>query len=45
MSDRLDRGDKNDEASTNVDGSFSYVNCGQGFKSHQELKEYKSLQH
>jgi hypothetical protein len=42
MSDRLDRGDKNDDASTNVDGSFSCVNCGQEFKSYQELKEYKS---
>lgn len=40
MSDRLDRGDKNDEASTDVDGSFCCAaDCNQ---SHQE---YKSSQH
>ena len=41
MSDRLDRGDKNDETSTDVDASFS---CQQ-FKSRQELKEHESTQH
>jgi hypothetical protein len=45
MSNRLDRGDKNDEASTDIDGSFSCADCGQEFKSRQELKEYKSSQH
>jgi LYAR-type C2HC zinc finger len=45
MSDRLDRGDKNDETSTNVDVSLSCVDCGQEFKSRQELKEHESTQH
>lgn len=45
MSDRLDRGDKNDETSTSVDASFSCADCGQEFKSRQELKEHESTQH
>jgi hypothetical protein len=45
MSVRVDRGNKNDETSTNVDASFSCADCGQQFKSHQELKEYESTQH
>ena len=46
MSNRLDRGDKNDEASTNIDGSFyCAADCSHEFKSRQELKEYKSSQH
>jgi len=45
MSDRLDRGDKNDETSTDVDASFSCADCGQDFKSRQELKEHESTQH
>jgi hypothetical protein len=45
MSDRLDRGDKNDETSTDVDASFSCADCGQQFKSRQELKEHESTQH
>lgn len=45
MSDRLNRGDKNDETSTDVDASFSCHDCGQQFKSRQELKEQGSTQH
>jgi hypothetical protein len=45
MSDRLDRGDKNDETSTDVDVSFSRADCGQEFNSRQELKEHESTQH
>lgn len=45
MSDRLDRGDKNDETSTDVDASFSCADCGQQFKSRQELKEHESTQY
>ena len=45
MSDRLDRGDKNDETSTNVDASLSCADCGQEFKSSQSLKEHESKQH
>ena len=45
MSDRLDRGEKNDESSTNVDAYFSCADCGQEFKSRQELKEHESSQH
>jgi hypothetical protein len=42
MSDRLDRGDKNDETSTDIDASFSCADCGQEFKSRQELKNMKA---
>ena len=45
MSDRLDRGDKNDETSTHVDATFSCADCGQEFNSCQELKEHESTQH
>ena len=45
MSDRLDRADKNDEISTEVDASFSCTDCGQQFKSRQEFKEHESTQH
>jgi hypothetical protein len=45
MSVRVDRGDKNDETSTDLDSSFSCADCGQQFKSRQELKEYESTQH
>ncbi|MFZ0556390.1 MAG: hypothetical protein WBL68_11530 [Nitrososphaeraceae archaeon] len=45
MSDRLDRGDKNDETSTDVDATFSCADCGQEFNSRQELKEHESSQH
>ena len=41
MSDRLDRGDKNDETSTDVSASFSCADCG----SPQGLKEHESTQH
>jgi len=45
MSDKLDRGDKNDETSTDVNASFSCADCGQQFNSRQELKEHESIQH
>jgi hypothetical protein len=45
MSDRLDRGDKDDETSTDVNASFSCADCGQQFNSRQELKEHESTQH
>jgi hypothetical protein len=45
MSDRLDRGDKNDESSTDVNASFSCADCGQQFNSRQELKVHESSQH
>lgn len=45
MSDRLDRGEKNDETSTDVSASFSCADCGQQFNSRQELKEHESTQH
>ena len=45
MSDRLDRGDKNDETSTDVAATFSCADCGQEFNSRQELKEHESTQH
>jgi hypothetical protein len=45
MSDRLDRGDKTDETSTDVDATFSCADCGQQTKSCQELKEHESTQH
>ncbi|MGH9977858.1 MAG: hypothetical protein ACRD8Z_18785 [Nitrososphaeraceae archaeon] len=45
MNDRLDRGDKNDETSTDVSASFSCADCGQEFNSRQEPKEHESNQH
>jgi hypothetical protein len=45
MSDRVDRGKKSDETSTDVDASFSCADCVQEFKSRQELKEHESSQH
>lgn len=45
MSDRLDHGDKNDESSIDVEASFSCADCGQQFKSRQELKGHESTQH
>jgi hypothetical protein len=41
MSDRLDRGDKNDESSTDVNASFSSADFEQQFNSRQELKEHE----
>ena len=45
MSERLDKGEKSDESSTNLDAYYSCDDCGQGFKSRQELKEHESSQH
>ncbi|MGH9976270.1 MAG: hypothetical protein ACRD8Z_10610 [Nitrososphaeraceae archaeon] len=45
MSDRLDKGQKSNESSTTVDAYYSCDDCGQGFKSRQELKEHESNQH
>jgi hypothetical protein len=45
MSDRLDKGEKSDESCTDLDAYYSCDDCGQGFKSHQELKEHESSRH
>lgn len=45
MSDRLNKGEKSDERSTDIDAYYSCDDCGQGFKSRQELKEHESSQH
>lgn len=45
MSDGLDKGQKPDESSTNVDAYYSCEDCGQEFKSRQGLKEHESSQH
>jgi len=37
-----DSADHDHEVSSNADASFRYPDCGQEFKSFQELKEYKS---
>jgi hypothetical protein len=42
MSDRLDRGEKNDETGTDVNASFSCADCRQQFNSGHELKEHES---
>jgi hypothetical protein len=45
MNDGLDKGQKSDESNTSVDAYYSCDDCGQGFKSSQELKEHESSQH
>jgi hypothetical protein len=45
MSRDLDRGEKSNEAGTDVNASFSCENCGEKFNSRQELKEHSSSQH
>jgi hypothetical protein len=45
MNDRLDKGQKSDESSTNIDAYYSCDGCGQEFESRQELKEHESNQH
>jgi hypothetical protein len=37
-----DNADRDQETSSNTDASFYCVDCGQEFKSLQELKEHKS---
>ena len=41
----IDSGKNSDEASTDVESSFSCENCGQPFNSRHELKEHSSSQH
>jgi hypothetical protein len=36
---------KSDETSTNVDATFSCVDCGRQFKSRRELDEHERGQH
>jgi hypothetical protein len=45
MSERLDKGEKSDESSTNLNAYYSCDDCGQGFNSRQELKENESSHH
>ena len=45
MSDTVDKGQKSDESSTSIDAYYSCDDCGQEFKSRQELKEHESKQH
>lgn len=43
--DNLDRGDKSDESSSNVEASFSCDKCNQTFNSRQDLKEHNATTH
>jgi len=43
--DNLDRGDKSDESSSNVQASFSCDKCNQTFNSRQKLKEHNATAH
>ena len=43
--DNLDRGDKSDESSSNVQASFSCDKCNQTINSRQELKEHNATAH
>jgi C2H2-type zinc finger protein len=45
MIDKLDKGQSSDESSTNLDAYYSCEDCGQQFKSPQELKQHWSNQH
>ena len=46
MSDNnIDRGDKSDESSSNVQASFSCDKCDHAFNSRQELKEHTATAH
>jgi hypothetical protein len=45
MSDRSDEGQNTEESDTNLDAYYSCEDCGQEFKSSQELKEHESNQH
>jgi len=45
MSDTVDKGQKSDEISSSNDAYYSCDDCGQEFKSHEELKEHESNQH
>ena len=40
MSNNKNRGEKSDEASTDVSASFTCDECGNTFNSRQELKEH-----
>ena len=41
----IDRGDKSDESSSNLQASFSCDKCDQTFGSRQELKEHTATSH
>ncbi|MGE5660681.1 MAG: hypothetical protein ACM3X1_00385 [Ignavibacteriales bacterium] len=45
MSDTVNNGPKSDESSTSIDSYYSCDDCGQEFKSRQELKGHESKQH
>jgi hypothetical protein len=47
MSDKEDRGARYDQGSSgsNVDAYYSCEDCGQEFRSRQELEEHESSQH
>jgi hypothetical protein len=40
---RVDKGEKSDESSTNVAASFSCEECGKMFATRQELKEHTQI--
>ncbi len=41
----VDRGDRSDESSTDVQATFSCDKCNQKFNSRQELKEHTATSH
>jgi hypothetical protein len=43
--DKVDRGEKSDEGSTNVEATYSCDKCDQKFNSRQELKEHTDTTH
>jgi hypothetical protein len=43
--DKVDRGEKSDEGSTNVEATYSCDKCDQKFNSRQELKEHTDTSH
>ena len=45
MSDTVDQGQKFDESSSSIDAYYSCDDCGQEFKSREELKEHEGNQH
>jgi hypothetical protein len=45
MANRVEGGEKSVGSSGNMDESFRCIDCGQEFKSLQELKEHESSQH
>ena len=45
MSDTVDKGQKSAESSSSIDAYYSCDDCGQEFKSRQELNEHEGNQH